>query len=39
MTTSELADGLGLGRSTVREHLAVLTDADLVTHGNGEVTP
>lgn len=32
MTTSELADGLGLAKSTVHEHLAVLADADLVTH-------
>ena len=34
MTTSELADGLGLARSTVHEHLTVLADADLVTHEN-----
>lgn len=34
MTTSELADGLGLTKSTVHEHLAVLADADLVTHEN-----
>ena len=34
MTTSELADGLGLAKSTVHEHLAVLGDADLVTHKN-----
>jgi len=34
MTVSELADGLGLARSTVHEHLAVLADADLVTHEN-----
>ncbi len=32
MTMSELADGLGLARSTVHEHLGVLADADLVTH-------
>ena len=34
MTMSELADGLGLARSTVHEHLSVLADADLVTHEN-----
>ena len=34
MTMSELADGLGLSRSTVHEHLGVLADADLVTHEN-----
>lgn len=34
MTVSELADGLGLARSTVHEHLAVLADSDLVTHEN-----
>ncbi len=32
MTVSELADRLGLARSTIHEHLAVLADADLVTH-------
>jgi DNA-binding transcriptional ArsR family regulator len=32
MTMSELADGLGLAKSTVHEHLSVLTDADLVSH-------
>jgi DNA-binding transcriptional ArsR family regulator len=32
MTVSELADGFGLARSTVHQHLTVLTDADLVTH-------
>jgi len=32
MTMSELADGLGLAKSTVHEHLGVLADADLVTH-------
>lgn len=34
MTISELADGLGLARSTVHEHLGVLADTDLVTHEN-----
>jgi DNA-binding transcriptional ArsR family regulator len=34
MTVSELADELGLARSTVHEHPAVLADADLVTHEN-----
>ncbi|HNT07525.1 winged helix-turn-helix domain-containing protein [Methanoculleus sp.] len=34
MTMSELAEGLGLAKSTVHEHLAILTDADLVTHAN-----
>ena len=34
MTVSELADELGLARSTVHEHPAVLADADLVTHAN-----
>ncbi|WP_292519161.1 winged helix-turn-helix domain-containing protein [Methanoculleus sp.] len=34
MTMSELADGLGLARSTVHEHLSVLADAELVTHEN-----
>lgn len=34
MTMSELADRLGLAKSTVHEHLAVLADADLVTHEN-----
>jgi len=34
MTVSELADGLDLARSTIHEHLAVLADADLVTHEN-----
>jgi DNA-binding transcriptional ArsR family regulator len=34
MTTSELADGLGLAKSTIHEHLTVLADADLVTHEN-----
>lgn len=32
MTMSELADGLGLAKSTIHEHLGVLVDADLVTH-------
>jgi Predicted transcriptional regulator len=32
MTVSELADRLGLAKSTVHEHLAVLADADLVAH-------
>ena len=32
MTMSELADGLGLAKSTIHEHLTVLADADLVTH-------
>ncbi len=34
MAMSELADGLGLAKSTVHEHLAVLADADLVAHEN-----
>lgn len=34
MTVSELADGLDLAKSTVHQHLAVLADADLVTHEN-----
>ncbi|MFA7562147.1 MAG: winged helix-turn-helix domain-containing protein [Methanoculleus sp.] len=34
MTMSELADGLGLAKSTIHEHLTVLADADLVTHEN-----
>ncbi|PKL56786.1 MAG: ArsR family transcriptional regulator [Methanomicrobiales archaeon HGW-Methanomicrobiales-6] len=32
MAMSELADGLGLAKSTVHEHLAVLASADLVAH-------
>ncbi|WP_214041714.1 winged helix-turn-helix domain-containing protein [Methanoculleus sp.] len=32
MTTSELADRLGLAKSTVHEHLTVLAGADLVAH-------
>jgi DNA-binding transcriptional ArsR family regulator len=32
MTTSELAEGLGLAKSTVHEHLTVLASADLVAH-------
>ncbi|MCM2465185.1 ArsR/SmtB family transcription factor [Methanoculleus oceani] len=34
MTMSELADRLGLARSTVHEHLSVLADADLVHYEN-----
>ncbi len=34
MTMSELAEGLGLARSTIHEHLGVLADADLVAHEN-----
>ena len=34
MTMSELAEGLGLAKSTVHEHLAILAGADLVTHEN-----
>lgn len=34
MTVSELADGLGLAKSTVHQHLAVLASADLVAHAS-----
>jgi DNA-binding transcriptional ArsR family regulator len=34
MTMSELADRLGLARSTIHGHLSVLADADLVHHEN-----
>jgi predicted transcriptional regulator len=34
MTMSELADRLGLAKSTIHGHLSVLADADLVHHEN-----